>query len=195
MPPGRSFTHPQNILVCLASIRKREMASFEKFFQRVHPDDRGHVMETFDTLMQSGGDLDLAYRIAAPDSSVRYMHAIGHPVLKEPGTSGEYVGITIDITERRRLDQDREQADSVRCDAANIWRRRRDSATRAVGRSIPPRARSSTIRRKCFGSWGSNRRLIRRTRKRSGSESTLKIFRQLGRALNGLWRLPKRVGS
>ena len=88
------------------------MPSFEMFFQRVHPDDRGHVIETFDTLMQSGGDLDLAYRIAAPDGSVRCMRAIGHPVLKEPGTSGEYVGITIDITERRRLDQEREQAEN-----------------------------------------------------------------------------------
>ena len=91
---------------------EKGMPSFEMFFQRVHPDDRGHVIETFDTLMQSGGDLDLAYRIAAPDSSVRYMHAIGHPVLKEPGTSGEYVGITIDITERRRLDQERELAEN-----------------------------------------------------------------------------------
>jgi hypothetical protein len=39
------------------------------------------------------------------------MHAIGHPVLRKSGAPDEYVGITIDITERRRLDQDREQAE------------------------------------------------------------------------------------
>jgi signal transduction histidine kinase len=86
--------------------------SFEEFLQRVHPEDRGHVLETFDALMQSGGDLDLQYRIATPDCPVRYVHAIGHPVLKESGVPGEYVGITIDITERRRLDQEREQAEN-----------------------------------------------------------------------------------
>jgi len=87
------------------------LPSFEEFLQRVHPEDRGHVLETFDALMQSGGDLDLQYRIATPDCSVRYMHATGHSVLKESGASGEYVGITIDITERRRLDQERERAE------------------------------------------------------------------------------------
>ena len=84
---------------------------FEEFLQRVHPEDQEHVLETFQTLMSSGGDLDMPYRIAAPDCPVRYLHAIGHPVPKGSGTPGEYVGITMDITERRRLDQEREQAE------------------------------------------------------------------------------------
>ena len=42
----------------------------------------------------------------------RRSHAIGHPVFKEPGPPGEYVGITIDTTERRRLDQEREQTEN-----------------------------------------------------------------------------------
>jgi len=85
---------------------------FEEFLQRVHPEDQEHVLETFQTLMRSGGDLDMPYRIAAPDFPVIYLHAIGHPVLKGSGTPGEYVGITLDITERRRLDQEREEAES-----------------------------------------------------------------------------------
>jgi PAS domain S-box-containing protein len=91
---------------------ERGLPSFEEFLRRVHPEDQEHVLETFQTLMRSGGDLDLRYRIAAPDCPVRYMHAIGHPVPKESGTPGEYVGITIDTTERRRLDQERAQAEN-----------------------------------------------------------------------------------
>jgi PAS domain-containing protein len=91
---------------------EKGLPSFEEFLQRVHPEDQEHVLETFQTLMRSGGDLDLRYRIAAPDCPVRYMHAIGHPVHKESGTPGEYFGITIDTTERRRLDQEREQAEN-----------------------------------------------------------------------------------
>ena len=88
------------------------LPSFEEFLQRVHPEDQKLVLETFQTLMRSDGDMDLRYRIAAPDGPVSYMHAIGHPVLNEAGTPGEYVGITIDTTERRRLDQEREQAEN-----------------------------------------------------------------------------------
>jgi signal transduction histidine kinase len=91
---------------------EKGLPSFEEFLQRVHPEDQEHVLETFQTLMRSGRDLDMTYRIAAPDCPVRYLHAIGHPVLDESGPSAEYVGITIDITERMRLDQEREQAEN-----------------------------------------------------------------------------------
>jgi signal transduction histidine kinase len=91
---------------------EKGLPSFEEFLQRIHLEDREHVLETFQTLMRSGGDLDLWYRIAAPDCPVSYMHALGHSVLRESGTPGEYVGITIDITERRQLDQEREQAEN-----------------------------------------------------------------------------------
>ena len=87
------------------------LPSFEEFLQRIHPEDQEHVLETFQTLMRSGEDLDMQYRIATLGCPVRYMHAIGHPVLKESSTPGEYVGITIDVTERRRLDLEREQAE------------------------------------------------------------------------------------
>ena len=91
---------------------EKGLPSFEEFLQRVHPEDQEHVLETFQTLMRSGGDLDLPYRIAAPGCPVRYVHAIGHPGLKESSPPGEYVGITIDTTERGRLDQECERAEN-----------------------------------------------------------------------------------
>src|SRR5260370_7743299 len=50
------------------------------------------------------------------------MHVIGHPVLKQSDTPGEYVGITIDITERRRLEQERERLRQFEADLAHINR-------------------------------------------------------------------------
>jgi signal transduction histidine kinase len=90
---------------------EKGLPSFEEFLQRIQPEDQKHVLESLQALVRSGGDLDLRYRIAAPDCPVRYMHAIGHPVLEEPGPLAVYVGITIDTTERRQLDQEREQAE------------------------------------------------------------------------------------
>ena len=100
---------------------EKGMPSFERFLQRVHPEDQEHVLETFQALMRLGGDLDLRYRIAVPGGPVTYVHAIGHPVLKS-GTPGEYVGITIDITERRRIEQERERLQQLEADLAHINR-------------------------------------------------------------------------
>ena len=101
---------------------EKGMPSFEDFLQRVHPEDREHVIETFQALMRSGGDLNLRYRIAVPCGPVRYMHAIGHPALKQSGTTGEYVGITIDVTERRRLEQEREKLHKLEAELAHMNR-------------------------------------------------------------------------
>jgi PAS domain S-box-containing protein len=101
---------------------EKGMPSFEEFLQRVHPEDQEHVVEAFQALMRSGGDLDLRYRIAVPGGPVTYMHAIGHPVLKQSDTPGEYVGITIDITERRRLEQESERLRQFEADLAHINR-------------------------------------------------------------------------
>ena len=70
------------------------------------PKIKERVLKTFQTLLRSGGDVDLLYRIAIPGGPVRYMHAIGHPILKQSGPSGEYAGITIDITERKRAEEE-----------------------------------------------------------------------------------------
>jgi PAS domain S-box-containing protein len=96
--------------------------SFEEFFQRIHPEDQEPMLETFQAVMRSGGDLDLRYRIAVPGCPLRYMHAIGHPVLKQSGAPGEYVGITIDITERRRSEQERERLRQLEADLAHMNR-------------------------------------------------------------------------
>jgi PAS domain S-box-containing protein len=98
------------------------MPSFEDFLQSVHPEDKEHVLETFQALIRSGADLDLRYRIAVPGGPVRYMHAIGHPVLKQSVTTGEYVGITIDITERRRLEQEREKLRKLEAELVHMNR-------------------------------------------------------------------------
>src|SRR5260370_1995521 len=50
------------------------------------------------------------------------MHAIGHPVLKQSGTTGECVGITIDITERRRLEHEREKLRKLEAELAHMNR-------------------------------------------------------------------------
>ncbi|MFP5226704.1 MAG: PAS domain-containing protein [Acidobacteriota bacterium] len=98
------------------------LPSFEEFLHRVHPQDQQHVLETFQSLLGSGQDLDLRFRVALPDGTLRYLHAIGHPLLSPSGVSDEYVGITIDITERMRSDQERERLHHLEADLAHMNR-------------------------------------------------------------------------
>jgi PAS domain S-box-containing protein len=102
---------------------EKDTPTFADFFQRVHPEDQEHVLQTFQALVQSGGDLNLRYRTMAPGSPVRYLHAMGRPVRRQSGgVPGEYVGITIDVTERRRSDQERERLRQLEADLAHMNR-------------------------------------------------------------------------
>ena len=101
---------------------EKGMPGFADFFQRVHPGDQEHVRNTFHALAQSGEALDMQFRVVTPSGSVRYLHAIGHPTHKRGGTPGEYVGVTIDITERKRADQERERLHQLEANLAHMNR-------------------------------------------------------------------------
>ena len=49
------------------------------------------------------------FRIVLPDGTVRHIHAVGHPILNASGEVIEFVGTHVDVTERRRAEQERER--------------------------------------------------------------------------------------
>jgi signal transduction histidine kinase len=57
-------------------------------------------------------DFELDYRTVHPDGTIKYVHALGHPVFNAAGDVVEFVGTSIDMTERRR-------AEEARLDAQN----------------------------------------------------------------------------
>jgi PAS domain S-box-containing protein len=82
---------------------------FETFFQRIHPDDQAHCRERFEKAIRDKEDFELDYRIVHPDKRVRDVHVVGHAVLDRSGDFGEFVGTVIDITERKRAEQELQQ--------------------------------------------------------------------------------------
>jgi len=79
---------------------------FETFFQRIHPDDQAKVRETAETAGREKAEFDLDYRIVHPGGEIRDMHVVGHPVLSPSGDLVEFVGTVIDITERKRAEEE-----------------------------------------------------------------------------------------
>src|SRR5882762_5358643 len=79
--------------------------SFEALYQRVHPEDRDRGFETYDRAVGERTDFEVDYRTVLPDGTIKYLHAIGHPVVNAAGDLVEYVGTVMDVTERKRAEE------------------------------------------------------------------------------------------
>jgi PAS domain S-box-containing protein len=81
---------------------------FAEFERRIHPDDRARTREEFRTAIREKVDFDHGFRIVHPSGEIREIHVIGHPVLGPLGDVVEYVGTVMDVTERRRAEEERQ---------------------------------------------------------------------------------------
>src|SRR5258707_6343876 len=79
---------------------------FEAFFQRIHPDDQAKFRETGETAVREKAEFELDYRIVHTGGEIRVIHVVGHPVLSPSGDLVEFVGTVIDITERKRAEEE-----------------------------------------------------------------------------------------
>jgi formate hydrogenlyase transcriptional activator len=85
---------------------------FVEFFHRIHPDDQAAVRERFDKAIREKVDFELDYRVVHPEKGIRDIRAVGHAVLDGSGNLGEFVGTVIDVTERKRAEQELRQSES-----------------------------------------------------------------------------------
>jgi C4-dicarboxylate-specific signal transduction histidine kinase len=74
--------------------------SFEEMLQRIHPEDRRRVVEIAERANCAGKDFEAHFRLLLADGTTRYVHAVGHPVFSA-NVPVEFVGILMDVTERR----------------------------------------------------------------------------------------------
>lgn len=79
-------------------------ASFESWFDAVHPDDREHVKATVAAAIEGKQDLALAYRIVLPDGNIRWVAGRAQLFVDERGNPVRMIGITIDITDRKLVE-------------------------------------------------------------------------------------------
>src|SRR5712672_838600 len=78
----------------------------EDFFQQIHPDDRPGFRELAETSISERSEFEADYRVVHPDGRVRDIHVIAHPVLSTSGELVEFVGTVIDVTERKRAEEE-----------------------------------------------------------------------------------------
>ena len=88
----------------------------------MHPEDRDREVEYAQRAVRAGKDFAQEFRIVLPDGNVRHIQAVGHPVFSASGEVTEVLGTHIDITERKRAEQERERLRQLEADLAHMNR-------------------------------------------------------------------------
>src|SRR6266404_1276569 len=78
----------------------------EDIFERIHPDERPGFRELAEKSIREKAEFEADYRVVHPDGRVRDIHVIAHPVLSTSGELVEFVGTVIDVTERKRAEEE-----------------------------------------------------------------------------------------
>ena len=96
----------------LYGIPEEEPISYERFLHAVHPDDRertdGAVRAALERRVT--GDFDVEARAVWPDGRVYWFHGKGSASFDEQGNATRMAGIVLDITQRKLLELEREEA-------------------------------------------------------------------------------------
>ena len=72
------------------------------FLQMVHPEDRASLEETSRRAVREKKSYDIPFRIVLPDGSIKHIHSVGKPFFEQSGGVTEYIGVSMDVTERKR---------------------------------------------------------------------------------------------
>jgi PAS domain S-box-containing protein len=93
----------------------------ESFWDTIHPEDEPTVKAILENAIRTRTDYDIPeFRVRLPDGTVRYLRTIGH---HDPSAEmGYYVGITMDITERKHAEAERERLRQLEADLAHVNR-------------------------------------------------------------------------
>ncbi len=82
--------------------------TFERFLGFVHPHDRERVREIVQGDLQARQEVNVEYRVVAPDGKVHWIAARGRMQPGAPGEPDRLLGVSIDVTEHKRMDEELE---------------------------------------------------------------------------------------
>ena len=85
---------------------ERGVPSAEEFRQRVHPADRASWTEALRRGIKQAASVEGDFRVVLPQGPVRHLRAIVHPVFAARGELEEFVGTVVDVTERKRAEEE-----------------------------------------------------------------------------------------
>jgi PAS domain S-box-containing protein len=87
-----------------------EAPAFTAYLDTIHPDDRGAFESAIASTMEPGRDtFELDFRVVWPDGTIHWTHGAGRLFRNDEGRPVRMIGTGQDITERRRILEDRDR--------------------------------------------------------------------------------------
>jgi PAS domain S-box-containing protein len=79
----------------------------------IHPDERQHVLETYNTAFDQRLEFNMEYRLKRFDGEYRWVLATGIPRFMLHGSFAGYIGSCLDITERKQEEDKRRESEEL----------------------------------------------------------------------------------
>jgi PAS domain S-box-containing protein len=76
--------------------------SYQVYLDLVHPEDRAALEEDSLQAVRNKEPYDILFRAVLRDGTIKHLHTVGKPQIEESGAVVEYIGVTMDETERVR---------------------------------------------------------------------------------------------
>jgi len=96
--------------------------SREAVNQRIHPDDRDRLLAEVQRAVSEKRNYFFAYRIVLPDGEIKHIETIGRPAFSASGELVEIVTTQIDVTERKRAQEEHKRLLQLEADFAHMNR-------------------------------------------------------------------------
>jgi PAS domain S-box-containing protein len=94
---------------------------WERVYATILAEDEPRIREQLESALRAGEDYEIEFRIRRhDDGTIRFLRAVGHHVAS--GQPGDYVGTTMDVTDRKHAEVERERLRQLEADLAHINR-------------------------------------------------------------------------
>jgi PAS domain S-box-containing protein len=99
---------------------KQGAPSWEERLQRIHLEDRDRWQETLERAIREKSDYDLEFRILLPDGTLKWVYTVGHPVLSAAGELVQFVGSSMDVTDRKLAERTLRESEAYLAEAQRL---------------------------------------------------------------------------
>lgn len=83
--------------------------NFDLFYSILHPDDRQRTRQAVENCVYRGAPYDIEYRTVSPRGEIRWVRATGRTFYDTNGAPLQFDGTTLDITDRKKAAEEREE--------------------------------------------------------------------------------------
>ena len=99
---------------------KQGAPAWEERLQRIHPEDRGIWEGTLERAIREKSDYEVEFRLLPPDGKLKWVHTVGHPVLSAAGELVQFVGSSMDVTDRKLAEQTLRESEAYLAEAQRL---------------------------------------------------------------------------